>query len=275
MSRSPLLLFSLAVAAGCSGKDPILAPPVTTDDDSPPIIETGLEGGAVDASFFSVLARFAYDPATGMHTSFAEPGSGLSPVSFDVLLIDGSALYDGPNEQNSCSVTLEMDTPQPVAAWVETQSAYTGFDVPPSATVRDRCKAYILPSEFEADAGSHIAKWRWGIGIGVLDEAVEAQLRKTLPASQWSALESYILGAVGWSDAFTGSTMATGDGFVTQGYGTAFEVDGNFEIALSGTGNPLPILSESVVLEEGVARAYYEVQLGPFGPGTFLAQDPP
>ena len=274
MRRWAVTLCGGMGALGCTDKES--PPPLDTIDppETTPPIETALEGGYVDAAYFLVMARFAYDPDLGMHVGFAEPGEGLSPMQLSVLFLDSPVATNGVTPDNSCEVTLEIEAPQGQAPWVEAAGAFTGFDVPGDSRVRDRCRGYRLPGDFQGEVGSHVAKWRWGIGVGELDEVVEEQLRQTLPASEWATLEDYILGAVGSSNLFASGGVGTPEGLTTQGYGTAFEVDGNFEISVSGTGNPLPIPAANIDQEVGVARAFYEVQLGPFEPGTFLATEP-
>jgi hypothetical protein len=265
----------LAGALGCTGKDPeptlldTLGPPDPTDG-----IETGFEGGYIDASFFAVIGRFAYDPELQRHVPFAKPGEGIGPMEVSVLIMDGSVAQNGVNEDNSCEVTLQVGSPQPDAPWVAGSEAWTGFDVPAGSPVDDRCRFYGLPGEFQGDAGSHVSKWGWGVGLSALTLLVEEELRNTMEASEWGALEPYILGGMGFSDIFIGSTAASEAGVTSHGYASAFEVDGNFQIAVSGTGNPIPVPSEGIDQEVGVARAYYEVQLGPFGPASLLTGEP-
>jgi hypothetical protein len=265
----------LAGVLGCSGKDPEPSIQDTLDPPDPTLpVETGFEGGYIDAAYFSVIGRFAYDPELQRSVPFAKPGQGIGPMEVAVLLMDSTVSQSGPNEQNSCEVILEIDAPQADAPWVAGAGAWTGFDVPAGFTVNDRCRFYGLPGEFQGDAGSHISKWDWGVGLGALTLVMEEQLRNVMEPSEWGALEPYILGGLGFSPIFLGSTVASEAGVTSTGYATAFEVDGNFQIATSGTGNPIPLPSEGIDQEVGVARAYYEVQLGPFGPGSILTGEP-
>ncbi|MEZ4241896.1 MAG: hypothetical protein R3F59_38255 [Myxococcota bacterium] len=272
------------LAAGCSGdgggKEPIVPKgdddDIVGDDDDTTPLDTAPEGQFLDATGFLVTARFAFDPDNGLHVPYAEPGAGLSPVSLTVTIIDSAALYGGEplDDRTSCNVTLEADGSVPVAPWVATTGAWTGFDLPAGATVRDTCRFYGLPSGFGGDAGGHVAKWTWGIGVAALPEAVATQIRQSVPPSEWAALEAYLVGAVLRTDVLTGMG-ATTDGQTDAGYTLGYEVDGNFEIEAGGTGGYRPILGDDISAGlAGVARGYYEVQLGVFGPGELLTRDP-
>jgi hypothetical protein len=266
-----LQLTILAGALGCSGKS---AEPPIQDTLEPPsndtIVETGFEGGYIDAAYFTVIGRFAYDPELQRHVPFAKPGGGIGPMEVAILIMDTSVAQNGINEDNSCEVILEVGDPQPEAPWVAASGSWTGFDVPAGSPVDDRCRFYGLPGDFQGDAGKHVSKWSWGVGLAELTLVMEEQLRLSMAPSEWGALENYILGGRGVSSVFSGSTVVTGYGVSSTGYATAFQVDGNFQIAQSGTGNPIPVPSEGIDQEIGVARAYYEVQLGPFGPASLL-----
>jgi hypothetical protein len=159
---------------------------------------------------------------------------------------------------------------------VAESAAWTGFDLPAGATVRDTCQFYGVPSSFGGDVGSHVAKWRWGLGVGPLNPAVATQLRQTLAPSEWAALEPHVVGGVLRSDLLLGSTLTTGaDGYSDQGIAIGYEIDGNFEIVAGGTGAYAALPREEVeVVEGGVVRAYYEIQFGPIGPAEVLTRDP-
>ena len=196
---------------GCSGDgdDKTILPGTDTDadtdtitgDDTGSTTDTVPDGGVfIDAAAFVITARFAYDPDAQLHTGFAEPGAGLSPISLEVLLIDGDALYSGVlNDQTSCAVTIEVDASLPAAGWVKPNGAWTGFDLP-DGTLRDGCVNYGLPGEFGGDVGSHVAKWSWGAGLGPLDEDLAEELRLGLPPSEWAALEPTAVGGALQSD---------------------------------------------------------------------------
>lgn len=272
----PTVWFAFfAVACGGDGGPDTIVPrdteTIDRPDPPPTTTETGVEGSFVDATYYSVTARFGFDPDTQQHVPYAENGEGFSPVQLAVTLIDSSAALDGVlTAENSCEVVLEVDGSMPVASWVAGQAGWVGFDVPAGATVRDRCKNYGLPGAF-ADSSTVVSQWSWGVGIGELSELARETLEQTLPASQWSALEPYAAGAIGHG---TGFTTGYGGEAVTSGFARAYQVDGNFEIVVGGTGDPEPIPVEQIHLETGVARAYYEVTLGPFL-AVALTQQPP
>ncbi|MEQ1505370.1 MAG: hypothetical protein ABMB14_24270 [Myxococcota bacterium] len=275
----------LVGVGGCRGGDdptdtidPLDGDTDTDTDTDPPVEDTAPDGTYLDAAWFRVSARFAYDPDHAEHVRFAQPGEGLSPISLTVTVIDSSVGYGIPDDSNSCTVTLEIDDGLPIAPWVATHGAWTGFDVPAGSTIRDNCRFYGLPQEFGGDAAGQVSKWTWGIGLGPLDEETEAQLRDALSDSEWAALEPFVLGGVAFSNLF-GRVLAGSDGFTNDGYGIGYAVDGNFEVVVGGTGNLEPI--EAAVVHPsgttgdptGVARGYYEVQLGAWGPATVLANE--
>lgn len=270
------LLVAAAVVAGCSGNDGdgTISPPTTPtipEDTSAPI-DTSPAELAVDAAYFLVTARFAFDATTQQHVEFADPGTGLQPLQLAVTLMDTSIAYTGVlDATNSCEVVLEFPGPKPIASWVAANGAWIGLDVPGDATVRDGCRDYILPSSFAGDPAAAVSQWSWGIGVGPLDEDVEEQLRYALPASEWAALEPYIVGGALVSPLF--ASTSGGDGLTTAGFSLAYEVDGNFEIEVGGTGNAIPIPKEDVqgtTTGGTVATGYYEVAMGPFTPGAAL-----
>lgn len=260
--------MALAVI-GCSGgdsdEDPI-EPPVEPPDDTSAPIDTAPEGSNIDAGYFLITARFAWDPETGLHQPFAEVGEGLTPIQVTVTLIDTS-FAGALTDENSCTVTLEVAEPLPTASWVVANEAWTGFDVPATRTVRDTCQFYGLPNEFGGDPALHVGKWQYGAGVGPLDPDVGEQIRLGLPPSEWDALEPYIIGGFLSSNLFEG-------GITKKGFALGFEVDGNFEIVVDGVGNAEPIPGAAIDQEVGVARGYYEVTSALFEPGSTLTNEP-
>jgi hypothetical protein len=262
---------------GCKGEDPPddivpLDDGSESEDTAPPTVETGIEGTYLDARYFAVTARFAYDPDTNTHLSFAESGQGPSPIQLGVTIIDSSVESRGVvDEQNSCSVTLDIDGALPVASWVTTNGGWTGFDVPTATTVRDTCRFYGLPDAYGGDAGAQVAKWRFGVGVAPLDPDVADLVRSNRTPSEWAALEPYLVGGLLTSNLF-GSGTATGDA-VALGVVLGYEVDGNFEIVVDGVGNPEPIPKAEVQQVVGVARGYYEATFGQFD-GLLLTGEP-
>src|SRR5687768_8037344 len=108
MGRWAMGWLSACGALGCTGKEPLkpidsLEPPEPTTT-----IETGLDGGYIDATYFLVVGRFAYDPELAKHVGFAPPGQGLSPMQLSVVIMDSTAATEGLNDQTSCTVTLEI-----------------------------------------------------------------------------------------------------------------------------------------------------------------------
>lgn len=270
-----------AAVGGCGGhKDGGIVPAGDDDDGfedtAPPVEDTAPDGTYLDAAFYGIVARFAWDPALGVHVPFAEPGGVPNPIELSVLIIDSDAYSTGViDETTSCSVTFEADAPLPVASWVAGAGAWIGFEVPPTATIRDTCQFYGMPSEFQGDAAGHVAKWTWGIGIGPLDTYVEQQLSYSLPASQWDAIKDDIVGGYATSSSFATATFAEAS-VSSFGFGIGYAIDGNFEIDVGGTGNLQPLTAEEVHVDgvDGVARAYYEVQAGPFPMATSLTNEP-
>lgn len=281
MGRARWVAALAAVLAGCSGHggDDAIVPPGDDDDDTtdtePPPVDTAPDGVYLDAAYFAILGRFAYDPAVGL-TSFVEPGGAPSPLEVTVMILDSSAVSTGIlDETTSCTVTMTVDPPVAEAAWVASHGAWVGFDAPSDAPVRDNCQFYGFPSEFHGDMAAQVRNWTWGVGVGPLDPYVESKLRLELPASEWAGIEPYVIGGAASSNLFTTGTTTAVDGYTDLGFAMAYQVDGNFEIAVGGTGNPLPIPSSDVHTEDqpGVALGYYEVQLGLYGPASAMIVD--
>ncbi|MBX2796671.1 MAG: hypothetical protein KTR31_03345 [Myxococcales bacterium] len=265
----------LVLTAACSGGD---APPVLTPQDDitrpPPVVETGdtgeEPGGRIDAAGAAIFGFFAYDESTQRFVNYGHPDFGLIPSSLEVVFLDSSTATDPVDETNSCRVRLELTSPTPNADWVKEElTAWAGFDVPDDANLVDGCANYSLPSEFGGDVGFHVAKWPWGLGLSpITDETVEA-LEGGLPPSEWAALQPFAVGGSLVNPLFAkGGSDYTEGGFVL-----GFEVDGNFQIVLGGTGNPEPILKELINTPDGVATAYYEANYG-IAPGTAFTFDP-
>lgn len=272
MARGWFLVLGLAACSG--GGDPTAPTDGGTTETDPPPEDTGPEGGFVDAAYFAIVARFGWDEGLARHVNFAEPGTGLQPLELEVVLMDTSVSTGGMDETNHCSVRFLFDGPLPKADWVEPYGAWTGLDVPAGAEVRDGCRFYGLPGEFLGDAAAAVRGWSWGVGVGPLSRTVGETLENSLPASEWAALQPYAVGGVVMSSLFAGSELSE-DGFVDAGFSLGYEVDGNFEIVVGGTGNPQPIRQEFVNQPIGVATGVYEVQVGPFTPGTLLARPLP
>lgn len=268
--------LALVGAIGCSGGDDGTLVPKDdpTDTEDTPTTDTGPEGGFVDAAYFAIVARFGWDEDLERHVGFAEPGTGLQPMELEVVLMDTSVTNGIVDETNTCSVRFRFDASLPKADWVEPHGAWTGLDLPRDAEVVDGCRFYGLPGEFVGDAAAAIGSWSWGVGVGPLSQTVGETLQNSLPASEWAALQPYAVGGVVMSNLFAGSDLSE-DGFVDAGFALGYEVDGNFEIVVGGTGNPQPIQKEFVNQPVGVATGVYEVQLGPFTPGTLLANPGP
>ena len=267
---------ALCLMSGCSGSDPEDDDGLTPLDTEPlprDTVDTGLDGSYVDAAFFAVIGSFAYDEDNERFASYAHPDAGLLPMSLTVLLIDSSLMETGVlNEDNSCSVSLEFDGPRDNAPWVESHGGWAGVDVPSDARVRDTCQFYGLPSAFEGDAARHVVKWSWGMGVGPLSDTTRQMLIDSLPASEWAALEPYAVGASLYSNLLTGSGL-TEDGYFGDGFGIGYQVDGNFQVVLGGTGNPQPIGKEFINAPGGIATGYYETEFL-FQPGTTLTNTP-
>jgi hypothetical protein len=270
--------WTLLAALGCHGGDPTdtgtssIVPPGDDDDSGPTTTDTGGGGGTfIDATYVAIVAKFGFDPDTQQAVPYAENGEGLSNPELDVILIDSDAALEGVTDENSCTVALKAAQPMPIAPWVAAHGAWVGFDWPADAEIVDRCRSYGLPGEFGGDAGAQVAKWTWGLGVGPLSDIVRKTLADTLPPAQWAALQPYAVGSAGLSPFF--AAAYGGDGFSDQGYAVADQVDGNFEIVVGGTGDPIPLAAEDVPQDPGVARGYYEVDLGPFL-GANLTQDP-
>ena len=171
-------------------------------------------------------------------------------------------------------MALEYDGQLPIAPWVETHAAWTGFDLPATATVRDGCRDYFgLPQALLGNVGPSVAQWSWGIGIGALDPVIGDQIRAQLEPSEWAALEPNIVGGVLISPLFAGATGATAesDGFTNSGFALGYEVDGNNEVVVGGTGSPIPLAQALIDSETGVATGYYEVVMGAWDNSAALA----
>jgi hypothetical protein len=267
-----LALPLLACSGGQAEVDGTIVP-LGDDDDDSVRIETGLEGTSVDAAFFAIVAAFAYDEENERFASYAHPDVGLVPMSLTVLLIDSSFMDTGVlDESNSCGVTLSFDGPRENAPWVEPNFGWAGVDVPADATVRDACRFYGVPPDFQGDVAKHVTKWTWGMGIGPLAEDTRQILIDSLPASEWAALEPYAVGA-SLNSSFLASSGLSESGFYGEGYGIGYEVDGNFQLVLGGTGNPQPIGKEFINMPGGIATGYYESQFL-FQPGSALTNEP-
>lgn len=266
MRLVPLAVLFVACGGGSGGDTD---GPDITDDTDPPIDHTGedIERYSVDGAFWTVTARFAYDDANDRHVSYVEPNGGPTPISLAFTIIDSEVAQSGVlDETTSCTVTLESDGPLPMAPWVELNGEllWTGFDLPANPTVHDGCKHYYgLPSEIRDNVGPSIAQWSWGVGVGVLTDDLAQLLEAQLAPSEWAALKDYVIGGALVSPLFADATADTGDagdGVSFAAYALGYEVDGNFEVVVGGTGTPNP-LSYAVVgaAETGVATGYYEV----------------
>jgi hypothetical protein len=269
---------ALLLLVACSGSGPVVTePPVvprpepTTDSGTTETTDP-IGGTFIDATYMAMIVRFGFDPVLGKAVEYANPGEGFSPLQLEVLLIDGAAPYVGLNDQNTCSVVLEFPGPIGEATWTKTYNAWFGFDVPAAPTVTDYCQYYSLPSIFQGDVAAQVTKWTWGAGVGQLSELMSETLENSLPDSEWAALQDYAVGGVLASNLFQlGDPPAD---FSDFGYGVAYEVDGNFEINLTGAGNPIAILADDVEQDVGIARAYYELQFGLFNGSAITAPVP-
>jgi hypothetical protein len=263
-------MLALLPLFACSPDDPARPP---TDDD--PVDHTGgapddtaPERRSLDAIYWGLSARFAVDGSTGRAVSFGDRDTGRQPIGFTVTLLSADALTLGITEDTSCTATFEADGPLEPAAWATDNGGWTGFEFPTDGTVRDSCRFYGLPAEFVGELAPHVQQWSWGMALGPLSETVEDALRAQLPASEWDALDPYVVGAAAWSDLFAQGTGATG--YMDAGYGLGFEVDASFVLAESGIGDPLPLPSELVWSGKAVGTGYYEVQVGFFDQPTLL-----
>jgi hypothetical protein len=272
-------LVSLALLlAACGGSDD---DPTDTDGTEIPEDTSAEETGttspdvAIDGAFFGVTGIFAFDDATDQHVPYVVAGGGPAPLSILVTLYDSSVQYSGiVDDTTTCTVSLEHDGSLPIAAWVEAHGAWAGFDLPRGATVRDGCRGVFgLPPEFAGDVGAAVAQWSWGVGVGPIDPYVEEEISGSISPSEWAALEPNLVGGVIISPLFAAATTATtaSDGFSNSGFSLGYEVDGNFEIVVGGTGEPNPLPKEVIDSETGVATGYYEVYLGPWTGTAALA----
>lgn len=283
LPRSHPLLAGLLWLCACSGDpeitstdQPIVPPGGDDDTVELPTADTVIDGSFIDATYFVVLAQFAYDEDNQQFTSYAHPDEGLLPMSVSVLLVDSSVALTGViDASNSCFVAMELDGTVPNAPWVADTEAWAGFDVPSSATVRDNCQFYGLPSEWEGDVASHVTKWSWAMGVGPLDDSTRNTLEQQLPASEWAALQPFVVGGVSVSDLFSLTGIAEADGYVGLGIGLGFEVDDSFQIEIGGTGNYQPIESQFINAPGGIATGYYEIEVGLFEPATVLTNPVP
>lgn len=280
----PVSLFFLLGLCACSGKgddgntrtDGVITNPITDDQPDLPTADTVIDGSYIDATYFLVLSRFAYDEENEQFLSYAHPDEGLISMSLTILLVDSDVVNTGViDSSNSCFVTMEFDGPLSNAAWVEETDAWAGFDLPSGATVRDNCQFYGLPALWEGDVASHVTKWSWSAGAGPLDDDTRATLEQQLPASEWAALQPFVFGGAFASDLFTLTGIAGDDGYANLGIGLAFEIDGNFQIEVGGTGSFEPIDSQFVNAPGGIATGYYEVEVGLFEPASILTNPLP
>ncbi|HHO53420.1 MAG TPA: hypothetical protein ENK18_21755 [Deltaproteobacteria bacterium] len=280
--RSHPLLAGLLLLCACSGDG---GPSNTTVDGIVPPVDDGIDvptadtvigGSFIDATYFLVTARFAYDESSQQFSSYAHPDDGLQPMSVSVLLVDSDAALTGTvDATNSCFVTMELEGSVSNAPWVEEQEAWAGFDLPAGTTVRDNCRSYGLPSEWGGDVASHVTKWRWSVGVGPLNDETRSTLEQQLPASEWAALQPFVVGGVTLSDLFSLTGLAGDDGYLDLGIGLGFEVDSSFQIEIGGTGNYLPIEAQSINAPGGIATGYYEIEVGLFEPATVLTNPVP
>lgn len=263
------LLAMVAAACGGPDDDGTDVDPTTPPDDTAPV-DTAPTGDdyAVDGAFWGVTGRFAFDDERDLHVPYVEPGAGPSPIAIDVVIVDSSIQYTGIlDPSTSCTVTLEYDGQLGVAStWVDAHGVWAGFDLPPNPTVKDGCRGYFgLPSEIASDVGAAVAQWTWGIGVGpALDPVIEDQLRNTLSPSEWAALEPNIVAGAIVNPIFAAAaTNPSPDGFANSGFALGYEVDGNFEIEVGGTGSASPLTRETIeAAETGLATGYYEVVMG-------------
>jgi hypothetical protein len=116
---------------------------------------------------------------------------------------------------------------------------------------------------------AHVRNWSWGLGVAPLARKVEDGLRNSLAASEWDALEPYIVGG-----AISGSIFGTDEGgapnYLNVGFSLAYEVDVSFVLAENALGDPIPVGSELVWDGTTVGTGYYEIQVGFFDQPSLL-----
>jgi hypothetical protein len=272
------MLAPLLGLLACSKPDPTDGPTdtdgePTTTDSGPTPEDTAPEGTSLSPVYWGLTARFAIDGAAGRAVSFGDRDLGRLPIAFTVTLLSEDALTLGVTDETSCSATFETDGPLAAATWPADQGSWIGFDLPTDGTVHDTCRFYGLPAEYVGELAPHVARWRWGVAIGPLSITVEDALRAQLPASEWDALEPYVVGAGVSSDLFAQSTGASG--WIDAGYGLGYEVDASFVLAESALGDPVPLPSAAVWDGTTVGTGYYEVQIGIFDQPSALTYATP
>lgn len=262
----PVLFAALAACSdGGTTDTQVTIPPLpdTTDSGTTETTTDDPPGGVfLDAVVFFVDVKFGFDPDLGKAVDFANPDEGFSPLEVEVTLLSDDYVYLGKTDTNNCSVRLTAEGPIGAAQWAVDYGAWWGLDFPADAVVDDGCANFGLPAEFQGDAGALVSRWTYGAAVTELSDVQRKDLSQRLEPSQWAALEDYALGGVLRAGFLT--AQESGADTMERGYATAFSVDNNFEIITGGAGATIPILATEVQQPEGLARAYYDLQMGPF-----------
>jgi hypothetical protein len=259
-----LTFFACATGGSTDGREPTSEDTTDGTTDATGLPEdTAPEGAFLDATYWSLSARFAVDGVTGRALRYGDRDEGLRPIAFTVTLLTGDALVQGISDETSCSATFETDGPLDGAQWAPDNGGWIGFDFPLDGNVRDRCRFYGLPPAFQGELASHVQKWTWGMGLAPLTIEVEDALRAQLPPAQFDALAPFVVGGSVHGDIFAQGTG--GDPYLPAGYALGFEVDQSFVLAESAVGDPVPLPAELVWADDGrLGTGYYEVTVGFF-----------
>ena len=258
---------------GCSSGSRL--PEETNDvipiDDTFPDAPSPPPSNRIDAAWFTMQGIAAYDSDEEEFVGTVE-GNGLPAQPVGILF----TIWDSSGAR-ACQVLLSPAAgTAPPAEWTEGTSAVVGFELLPGETeVIDGCVDAQLPLEFNGDAGSAIAKWTWGLGIGEIDEDLASELEAGMSASEWDALKPLLAGATLYSD-FLLVTLQSAIFERATARGYALDKEGAIFVGGTGELTNVPV-EDLIVSDDELGRAYYEIdsRIDPSIGGLALVQEVP